>query len=78
MVLVTQQKLENLNYSVNKFIIKIRQSKLTSQDAGDGLQSSHYHCIEINWSAEQFGYILREIGNQVRGCQWTWKPLSRM
>ena len=35
------------------------------QDAGDGLQPNHYHCL-----AAQFGYILHEIGNGVRGCQW--------
>ena len=41
------------------------------QDAGDGLQPNHDHCVEIHRSAAQFGYILHEIGNQVRGCQWT-------
>ena len=47
-----------------------------SQDARDGLQPNHYHCVEIHWSGTQFGYIIHEIGNRVRGCRWTWTPLS--
>ena len=47
-----------------------------AQDLGDGLQPNHYHCVEIHWSAAQFGYILHEIGNRVHGCWWTWTPLS--
>ena len=67
----TKQKLVNLNYQINKFIVKITKSKCLGQDAGDGLQPNHYHCVEIHRSAAQFGYILREIGNRTRGCQWT-------
>ena len=46
-------------------------------DTGDGLQTNHYNCVEIHQSAAKFDYILNEIGNQVRGCRWTWTPLSR-
>ena len=59
----TKQKLVNLNYQINKFIVKITKSNYLGQDAGDGLRPNHYHCIEIHWFAAQFGYILREIGN---------------
>ena len=73
MVLTTQQKkkLVNLNYQINKFIVKIMKSKYLRQDAGDGLQPNHYHCTEVQQFAAQFGYTLHEIGNRVHGCQWT-------
>ena len=71
MVLITKQKLVNLNNQNNKFIVKIKKNKYLDQDAGDGLRPNHYHCVEIHQSAARFGYILREIGNRVRGCQWT-------
>ena len=71
MVLSTKQKLVILSYQNNKFIVKITKSKHPDQNSGDVLQPDHYHCVEIHRSAARFGYILREIGNQVRGCQWT-------
>ena len=71
-----KQKLVNLNYQINKFIVKIRKSKYLVQDARDGLWPYHYHCVEIHRFATQFVYILREIGNRVCGCQWAWTPLS--
>ena len=72
----TRWNLVNLNYQINKVIIKITKSMYLSQDARDGLQPNHYHCVEIHWSGTQFGYIIHEIGNRVRGCRWTWTPLS--
>ena len=71
MVLTNSKKLVNLNYQINKFIVKITKSKYLGQDAGDGLQPNHYCCNDINRSDAQFGCILREIGNQVHGRQWT-------
>ena len=68
MVLITKQKLGNLNNQINKVIVKITKIKYLNQDAGDGLRPSHYHCVELHQSAGQFGYILREIANHVRGC----------
>ena len=67
----TRQKLVNLNYQINKIIVKIIRSMYLGQDAGDGLQANHYHCVEIHRSAAQFGYILHEIGNRFRGFQLT-------
>ena len=67
----TRQKLVNLNYQINKVIVKITKSMYLGQDAGDGLQLNHYHCVEIHQFAAQFGYILHEIGNRVHGCWWT-------
>ena len=67
----TKQKLVNLNYQIDMFIIKITRSKYLGRDAGDGLQPNHYHCVKIHKAAAQFGYVPREIGNRVRGCQWT-------
>ena len=64
----TRQKLVNLNYQINKVIVKITKSMYLGQDAGDGLQPNHYHCVEIHQSTAQFGYILHEIGNRVHGC----------
>ena len=32
-----KQKLVNLNYQINKFMVKIRKSKYLVQDARDGL-----------------------------------------
>ena len=40
------------------------------QNAGEGLQPNHYHCVEIHLYAARFGYILHKIGNLVRRCQW--------
>ena len=74
----TRQKLAYLNYQIYDVIVKITKSMYLVQDAWDGLQPNHYHCVEIHQSAAQFGYILHEIGNRVRGCWWTWTPLSRM
>ena len=62
---ITGQKLMNLKNQISKVITK---SKYLDQDAGDGLQPNHYHCVEIHQSAAQFDYILHEIGNQVREC----------
>ena len=60
----------NLNYQIDKFFLKkITTSKYIGQDPGDGIGSNHYHCVEIHQSVAQFGYILREIGNRVRGWQ---------
>ena len=56
-----------MNKQISKFIVNITKSKYLDQDAGDGLQSNHYHCVEIHQSAAQFEYILHEIGNRVRG-----------
>ena len=67
----TKQKLVNLNYQINKFIVKITKNKYLPQDHGDGLRPNHHNCVEIHRSAAQFGYIPREVGNRVRGCQWT-------
>ena len=66
-----RQKLVNLNYQVNKIIVKITESMDLGQDTGDGQQPKHYHCVAIHQSAARFGYILHEIGNRVRGCRWT-------
>ena len=63
MVLITKQKLVNLNYQNNKFIVKITKSKYLDQDAGHGLPPNHYHCVEIHRSAARSGHILCEIGN---------------
>ena len=63
-----RQKLVNFNYQINKVIVKITKSIHLGQDAGEGLQPNHCHCVEIHRSAAQFNYILREIGNRVRGC----------
>ena len=71
-----RQKLVKLNYQVNKIIVKITKSMYLGQDTEDGQQPKHYHCVEIHQSAAWFGYILHEIGNRVRGCRWTWAPLS--
>ena len=73
MILITKQnkKLVNLNYQINKFIVKITKSKYLGQAAGAGLRSDHYHCVEIHRSAAQLGYTSREISSRVRGCQWT-------
>ena len=68
MVLITKQKLVNLNCQNNKFIVKIRKRKYLNQDDGDGLRPNHYLCVEIHRSVARFGYILRKIGNRVRGC----------
>ena len=59
----TRQKLVNLNYRVNKVIVKITKTMYQGQDAGDGLQPNHYHCLKVHRSTAQFGYILPEIGN---------------
>ena len=67
----TKRKLVNLNYQMIKFIVKIAKGKYLGQDVGDGLQPNHYHCVEIQGSAAQFGFILREIDNRIRGCKWT-------
>ena len=72
----TRQKLVNLNYQINKIIVKITKSMHLDQNARDGLQPNHHHYVEIHRSAAHFGYILLEIDNQVRGYQWTWIPLS--
>ena len=72
------QKLVNLNNQISNFIVKVTKSKYLDQYAGDGLRPKHYHCVEIHQSAAQFDYILHEIGNQVRECQWTWTPLREM
>ena len=71
MVLITQQneKIVNLNYQINKFILKITKSKYLGQDPGDVLRPNHYHCVKIHQSAAQFDYMLREIGNRVLKCQ---------
>ena len=58
-----KQKQVNLNYQIDKFLVKITKSKYLRQDARDGLQSNHYHCVETYRSAAQFGYIPREISN---------------
>ena len=71
---ITGQKLMNLKNQISKVITK---SKYLDQDAGDGLQPNHFHCVEIHQSAAQFDYILHEIGNRVRECRWTWTPMSR-
>ena len=71
MVLITKQNLVNLNHQNKRFIVKITKSKYLDQDAGDGLRPNHYHCIENHQSAAWFGYILREIDNQVfLGVDW--------
>ena len=67
----TKQKLVNLNYWMNKFVINITKKNYLHQDAGDRLWPNHYHCVEIHRSTVQFGYILREIGNRNRRSQWT-------
>ena len=36
-----RQKLVNLNYQINKVIVKITKSMYLGQDAGDGLQPNH-------------------------------------
>ena len=66
---ITRRKLVSLNHQITK-------SKYPGQDAGDGLQPNHYHCVEIHQSAAQFGYTLHDIGNRVRGCRWTRTSLS--
>ena len=63
----------NLKNQISKVITK---SKYLDQDAGDGLPPKHYHCLKIHQSTTQFDYILHELGNRVRGYQWTWTPLS--
>ena len=68
MVLITKQKLVNLNCQNNKLIVKIRKRKYLNQDDGDGPRPNHYQCVEIHQSAARFVYILRKIGNRVRGC----------
>ena len=65
---ITEQKLVNLNNQISKVITK---SKEVDQDAGEDIQSNHYHCIEIHQSEARFDYILHEIGNRVRGCRWS-------
>ena len=67
----TRQNPVNLNYQINKVIVKITKSMYLGQDAEDGPQNNHYQCGESHRSAAQFGYILHEIGNRARGCQWT-------
>ena len=39
----TRQKLVNLNYEINKAIVKITASMYLGQDVGYGLQAYHYH-----------------------------------
>ena len=58
-----RQKLVNLNYQINKVIVKITKSMYLGPYVGDGIQPNHYHCVEIQQSAGQFGYILHETGN---------------
>ena len=58
-----RQKLVNFNYQINKVIVKITKRMRLGEDAGDGLQPNHYHCVKIHQSATQFSYILHEIGN---------------
>ena len=65
-IYITAQKLVNLNNQISKVITK---SKYLDKDAG--LRPNHYHYIEIHQAAAQFDYILHEIGNRVRGWQWT-------
>ena len=60
-----------LNNQISKFIVNITKSKYLDQDAGDGLRSNHYYCVEIHQSEAQFDYMLHEIGNRVRECRWT-------
>ena len=38
----SRQKLVNLNYQI---IVEITTSMYLGQDAGDGLQCNHYHCV---------------------------------
>ena len=59
----------NLNYQINKFIVKITKSKYLGQDAGDCLRPNLYHSVEVHRYAVQFGYTPRKIGNRVRGCR---------
>ena len=65
---ITEQKLMNLKNQISKVITK---SKYLDQDAGDGLQPNHYHCVESHQSAAQFDYILCQIANRVCECRWT-------
>ena len=44
----TKQKLINLNYQINKFIVKITKSKCIGQVADDGLWSNLYDYVEIH------------------------------
>ena len=44
----TRQKLVNLNYEINKAIVKIKASMYLGQDVGYGLQPNHYHCLKIH------------------------------
>ena len=55
MVLITKQKLVNLNYQNNDFVVNITKTKYPGQDAGNGLWPNHYHCVEMYWSASRFG-----------------------
>ena len=43
-----RQKLVDLNYQINKVVVKIKKSMYLGQDSGDVLQPDHYHCIEIH------------------------------
>ena len=54
----TRQKLVNLNYKINKVIVKITKSMYVGQAAGDDLQLNQCHCIKSHQSVAQFGYIL--------------------
>ena len=58
----------NLINHINKVIVKITKGKYLGQYAGDGVRPTTTICVEIHQSAAQFGYILRDIGNRVRGC----------
>ena len=71
----TKDKLVNFNSQINKIVVKITKSEYFGQDAGEGLRPNHCNCVEIHWSAAQFGYTPLEIGNRARWCQWTWTPL---
>ena len=71
---ITKQKLLNLNNQFSKVITK---SKYLDQNAGDGPQPSHYHCVGIHQSAAQFDYILHKVANRVNGCRWSWTLLSK-
>ena len=78
MILITKQRLVNLNFQNNKLIVKIIKSKWLDQDTGDGPRPNHYGYVEILRSAAWFDDILREIGNQICECRWIWKPLNGM
>ena len=68
MVLIIRQKLVNLNYQNNRFIVKITKIECLDQDAGDGPRPNHYQlliCCTIwlypTWNWQSSSWVLMDL-----------------